>query len=387
MISPHLDVFAVIIFLGVIQAIFLALQYLLGQPRLEPSNRFLAFNLIANAATLLEIFLCYSGYIIYALHYYDTSEPFNFVYAPLLWLYLKTYLEQQPPKKWYLHFIPFGLYVLYFGFFLIQSATYKYNAFLYAYHPQLPTLHSTTIWTTDPLGIKAHINFVSILFNGVYYYFIIRFIRQYSKQHQFSFFKALPNKRLRWVRAFLLLSALGYIHWVYRTFFVIRDLQDYTSASLSALVIYYVGFMMIQHPDIFRKRAQKQSTKYAKSSLSKEEKEAILEQLTQLMQTEKLYRDNLISLPLLAKKMAVSNHSISQVLNEQLQKNFFGFLADYRINEAKEILSNPQSKDLTIEEIAASVGYNSKSAFNNAFKKITGLTPSAYRKTSAKTDS
>lgn len=380
MISSHLDIFAVVIFLGVIQAVFLTLQYLLGQPRLEPSNRFLAFSLIANASTLLEIFLCYSGYIIYSLHYYDVSEPFNFVYAPLLWLYLRTYLEQQTPQKWYVHFIPFGLYALYFSFFFIQSSAYKYNAFLYAYHPNLSPIPSTTIWTTDPLGIKAHINFVSILFNGVYYYLIIRFIIRYSKQHQLSFFKALPNKHLRWARSLLVLSVLSYLHWVYRTFFVLRDLQDYTSASLTALMIYYVGFMMIQHPDIFRKRKEKKSAKYAKSSLSEQEKVAILTQLTQLMQTEKLYLDNLISLPSLAKKMAVPTHSISQVLNEQLQKNFFGFLADYRVNEAKEILSNPALNNLTIEEIATRVGYNSKSAFNNAFKKITGITPSAYRK-------
>ncbi|EAY31270.1 helix-turn-helix domain-containing protein [Microscilla marina] len=380
MIAPHLDVFAVLIFLGVIQALFLALQCLFGQPRLEPSNRFLAFNLLANAATLLEIFLCYSGYIIYTLHYYDVSEPFNFVYAPLLWLYLRTYLNQSTPQKWYLHFIPFLFYTLYCALFFIQSAAYKYNAFLYAYHPELPYIHSTTIWTTDPLGIKAHINTVSILFNGVYYYLIIRFIIQYTKQHQLSFFKSLPNKRLRWVRTFFILSAFSYIHWVYRTFFVLRDLQDYTSAALSAVIIYYMSFMLMQHPEVFRRRKQNNAPKYAKSGLSESEKEVILAQLTQLMQNEKLYLDNLISLPQLAKKLAVPSHSISQVLNEQLQKNFFGFLADYRVQEAKELLSNPAFNHLTIEEIATRVGYNSKSAFNNVFKKITHTTPSAYRK-------
>ena len=54
-------------------------------------------------------------------------------------------------------------------------------------------------------------------------------------------------------------------------------------------------------------------------------------------------------------------------------------LATYRVEEAKSILKTDLGKKLTIEEVAEQVGYNSKSAFNTAFKKITSQTPSEFR--------
>ncbi|MCG8492199.1 MAG: helix-turn-helix domain-containing protein, partial [Sneathiellales bacterium] len=65
--------------------------------------------------------------------------------------------------------------------------------------------------------------------------------------------------------------------------------------------------------------------------------------------------------------------------NEKLGLSFFELLATYRVEEAKEILNSEMGKKLTIEEIAERVGYNSKSAFNTAFKKITSQTPSSFR--------
>jgi len=384
MISPRLDVFAVLIFLGVIQAFFIGLA-LIGSPsRKAIPNRFLAGSLIIGASTLLEIFLCYSGYIIYTLHYYDASEPFNFAYGPLLFLYIYTFLQQKLPKRWWLHFIPLGLYLLYALFFFIQSADYKYNAFLSAYHPEIPHIMAQELISEDPLHIKKHINLISIIFNGIYYGVILWQFSHYLQQQQVSFWK-LVFPKLRWLRNLLLLSVLNHGHWVYRTFFVYKDLQDYTSAAMNAAVIYYISFTLFKHPDIFRKPVllppkKTKAGKYRKSNLTEADKTLILQKLSHLMETEKVYRNNLLSLPQLAKTMATSSHNISQVLNERLQKNFFGLLAHYRVEEAKQILTDSTKQNLTIEQIAEMVGYNSKSAFNNAFKKLTGQTPSGYRK-------
>jgi YesN/AraC family two-component response regulator len=84
-------------------------------------------------------------------------------------------------------------------------------------------------------------------------------------------------------------------------------------------------------------------------------------------------------LPDLAAGLRVSVHQLSQVINEGLGKSFFEMLAEYRIIAAKDILA--VQKHIKIEEIAEMVGYSSKSSFNTAFKKITGLTPSEYRST------
>ena len=60
--------------------------------------------------------------------------------------------------------------------------------------------------------------------------------------------------------------------------------------------------------------------------------------------------------------------------------NFFDFINQFRIDEARSILKNPEKKQFTVLEILYEVGFNSKSSFNTAFKKHTGLTPTQYRK-------
>jgi YesN/AraC family two-component response regulator len=82
----------------------------------------------------------------------------------------------------------------------------------------------------------------------------------------------------------------------------------------------------------------------------------------------------------LAKKIGESPHHVSQVINEKLNKSFFELIASYRVEEAKRILSGDRKNKFTVEEVSEMVGYNSKTAFNNAFKKITGKTPSEFRK-------
>jgi AraC-like DNA-binding protein len=69
------------------------------------------------------------------------------------------------------------------------------------------------------------------------------------------------------------------------------------------------------------------------------------------------------------------------VINEKLNVSFFELIASYRVEEAKRILSGDNRNKITVEEISEIVGYNSKTAFNNAFKKMTGKTPSEFRKT------
>jgi AraC-like DNA-binding protein len=71
---------------------------------------------------------------------------------------------------------------------------------------------------------------------------------------------------------------------------------------------------------------------------------------------------------------------LSQILNEELKQSFFDFLGGYRIREAQRLLADEGKAYIKIEEIGQMVGYNSKSAFNTAFRKITGSTPSEYRK-------
>jgi len=120
--------------------------------------------------------------------------------------------------------------------------------------------------------------------------------------------------------------------------------------------------------------------KYRKSSLTEPGKMKILNDIILELETKQYFSDNLASLSDLAKKIGESPHHVSQVINEKLNKSFFELLAMYRVEEAKRILLNDKKDKLTVEEISEMVGYNSKTAFNNVFKKLTGKTPSEFRK-------
>jgi AraC-like DNA-binding protein len=120
--------------------------------------------------------------------------------------------------------------------------------------------------------------------------------------------------------------------------------------------------------------------KYRKSSLTEEGKERILRNIIVEFEKREYFSESLASLSDLAKKIGESPHHVSQVLNEKLNKSFFELLASYRVEKAKKILAEDTAIKLTIEEISEMVGYNSKTAFNNAFKKLTNNTPSEFRR-------
>ena len=99
------------------------------------------------------------------------------------------------------------------------------------------------------------------------------------------------------------------------------------------------------------------------------------------MENEKPYLDSKLSLKQLAAFLELSTNHTSQIINENLNKNFFDFVNDYRINEVKKCLSDSKFSQYTLLAIAYECGFNSKSSFNSLFKIKTGLTPSEYQKT------
>lgn len=105
----------------------------------------------------------------------------------------------------------------------------------------------------------------------------------------------------------------------------------------------------------------------------------IIEELEELMQEEKLFLDKDLNLNKVAKKLDTNRTYLSEEIKGNFNCNFSDYVKKYRIEEAMLHLADAQNEYLTIEAIAGQVGFNSKSTFNTAFKKITGLTPSYYR--------
>ena len=102
-----------------------------------------------------------------------------------------------------------------------------------------------------------------------------------------------------------------------------------------------------------------------------------VEKLETVIREKKLYQDPNLKLNDLAKHINITPHQLSQLLNDNLGKSFSTYINEYRIQEACKIIGTDDR--LTFEAIGYEVGYNSKSTFYTAFKKVTDTTPALYR--------
>ncbi len=117
--------------------------------------------------------------------------------------------------------------------------------------------------------------------------------------------------------------------------------------------------------------------KYADKRIATSEAEVLLNRLTQLVENEEPFTDANLKSSDLAKKMQLSVHQLSQLLNDNLGKSFPVFINEHRIAKAQKMLAS--NDILTLEAIGYECGFNSKSTFYTTFKKITGSTPARYK--------
>jgi AraC-like DNA-binding protein len=120
--------------------------------------------------------------------------------------------------------------------------------------------------------------------------------------------------------------------------------------------------------------------KYHRSGLDPERSRQYAERLTRYMAEEKPFTEPELSLDDLAGRLSLSPNQLSQVINEQLGKNFWDFVNEYRIRAVEDQFRRGVHQKQTLLAIALDAGFNSKASFNRAFKKFTGQTPSEYLK-------
>lgn len=106
-------------------------------------------------------------------------------------------------------------------------------------------------------------------------------------------------------------------------------------------------------------------------------KKQILAKLNTLMKSEKLYQQSELALNDVAKELKMHPHNLSAFLNVHLSSSFSSFINQFRLDDAEKLLSNT---NLPVNRIAYQVGFNSNAYFHYVFKKVKGITPSAFRK-------
>lgn len=103
--------------------------------------------------------------------------------------------------------------------------------------------------------------------------------------------------------------------------------------------------------------------------------------LQRLMQDERAYRSEDLTVASLAARLAVPEYRLRRLINQRLgHRNFNAFVNGFRLDEARGALADPARRDLPVLTIALEAGFQSIGPFNRAFKAETGLTPTEFRR-------
>ncbi|SDF53919.1 AraC family transcriptional regulator [Cellulophaga baltica] len=120
-----------------------------------------------------------------------------------------------------------------------------------------------------------------------------------------------------------------------------------------------------------------------KSSLTKNEQDQYIQHILEYMEKEKPYLDHEINQTVLAKKLDMSVHLFSEILNICLEKNFNNFINLYRVDRAKLLMKDNKYAHYKLLAIGYESGFPSKTSFNRVFKQLVEQTPSEYRQQQA----
>lgn len=211
-------------------------------------------------------------------------------------------------------------------------------------------------------------------------------------------FSYTQNIDLKWLRQVILAMAIIWVTVIITNILgnfneiIPMESGDHLIYLIITAAVFFGGFHGIKQQVIFSvnpmqkvdatasDEAPKANSQYAKSSLKKAESQELLKRLLAFTEEERPYLDGKLSLNQVAEKLDISPNHLSQVINENLNKNFFDFVNGYRVEMVKEKLADPANQKFTLLAIAYDSGFSSKSSFNEVFKKFTQLTPSQYQK-------
>ena len=380
----HVGFINAFIFLGIFQGLILSWFFIKNSGENRKANLFQGLLLLSLSLAIFEEWLNNTGYIVKILSLTNFSEPLNFVFGVLFYMYVRSSLSQEENRRVWLHFIPFIFWIFYMVFPFIQSEEMKYNAYVETKHPEWPYLDYVMKISDDPLGLRRFVNQMTLIQLIIYVSAsLVMFFRKLKAAGQSLF--ATENGHLVAIRNTIIhFVVLLILFLVTKVYFGMRsDVGGYIVAAYVSFMIFSTSFTILNRSDFFESPGSFftfPSLKYQKSALSEERKEEILSKITREMEENTYFTKNLASLSGLSKQINESTHHVSQVINEKMSKSFFEMLAYYRVEYAKKLIAKDKDGKITVEELAEMAGYNSKSPLNAAFKKYTSQTPSEFRK-------
>lgn len=334
----------------------------------------IAFFTIRASISLHELILWGSTFRYWVL---DLSPNlffvFNFSYwldGPLIYLYVCSLL--QPNYKLrplsLLHFAPAVLFIgyLFSSFYLLPIADKK-------------ELIST--YTFADLSFVS-IDFLAKAFRIFYLAAAIKLLQNNASLAKDSV--PTPPWLLQVLIAFtailgweLLLSAIKIYHSVWGiTYYDVVEIIGLSDYYMLFALTNVVVFLAVTH---FSTNEQQKKKIVNKEPINMD----YVEKLEAAMEQDKLFLNPNLSFERMAEKVDIPIKDLSATINRHYQINFYEFINNYRINEAKRLLEDPKQDHRSITEIFYDAGFNSKSVYNTLFKKKFNMTPSQYRKSIA----
>jgi len=181
----------------------------------------------------------------------------------------------------------------------------------------------------------------------------------------------------------LIVQASGnYSNWQdppLRLLFYIPSPWYLNPASFAATASLFTIILLVVR--VFRKHQQRLrlQNKYRTLSIDPDRTAGLIKKLTMVLQQEQPYLDPDLTIGVLARKLKIHTNHLSRIINQQFGLSFNDFINRMRIDIVKQRLKDPANQHKTILEIMYDSGFHSKSVFNTAFKKFTGMTPKDFR--------
>ena len=357
--------------IGLIQGVTLGLLLLILSHKHFRSTFFLGLYLLLFSLKL-AVFIP-KGLNLDELHPEFLLLPFNFSWLlfPLFFIYTQkvSIFSNQKTKYWVI--VP-GIIS-----FVLQVVIYF-----------LP--YSTKLEIAQSFWYELFFTFIGICYSWAIGIWNLRFVNFHIKEVK-NTFSLIEFKELKWVRIFLIyaLSTSVIIHVLY--FISPQNFYFKLIFSIFDLIaIYWIaGNGVIQRnvsstlelspkfPEI------KSIAENYNQSYSIEDLKVLMRQIEDYVVSSESYMSAELTIIDLAEKLKEHPKRISTAINTILNKNFNTYINHHRIKKAERLLKNKSAENFSIEGIGKEVGFNSKSAFYSAFKKMTGMTPTAYKERTA----
>ncbi|WP_353164564.1 helix-turn-helix domain-containing protein [Empedobacter brevis] len=365
--------------IGIFMVFLLALFLVTVKTKHKLSNCLLAFFLFTNAVDAIK-FLQH-GFPVNYINLEAFRWSFVYLFSAAFYLYVLSvcYTNFRLKANHLLHAIPFlafNVFIMWGIIFVDRPAKIKF----------INSMGDMSLW-----------QFFLILFEVLFQvYFIASFlvIRKAKKVYLENY----TNPNISALNALYKITTLYYVlHFIVLMRWLVTFIFGWGKVELRDWIVCLDGlaflfctcwylFVALNNPDFFRgvnselKPIKKVVSKEKSISEINEEKNKEIESLKDFMVKNEPYLDSSLTIQDLAEQVEMPVKDLSTLINLYMDKHFFDFVNEYRIEKAMQILKDASQKELTVLEILYKVGFNSKSSFNTSFKKYTGKTPTDFRK-------